>query len=100
MKDNPLLGKLAMSAGGGLLGGLSGGQGSKPNATRNYGPAVQWNSPISPVVQHGGLLGPQQQSQPGMGGGGLLGGGMAGLGRHNFPPYVLAYQCQIADYVQ
>ena len=90
MKDNPLLGKLAMSAGGTLLGGMAGGQGSRP-AAPHYGPAMQWNSPISPVAQQGGLLGgPQQQAQPGMGGGllgggslppGMLGGGgMAGLG--------------------
>ena len=74
MKENPILGRLVMSVGGGLLGGLSGGQGAKP-AAQNYGPPTQWNSPIKPVAQGGGGLltgGPQQQVQQGIGSG-LLG---------------------------
>lgn len=59
MKDNPLLGRLALAGVGSLASSSGGGSSSAPRSSSVVGPPVQWNSPIQQ-----GLLSPVQQYAP------------------------------------
>lgn len=72
MKANPGLAKMLIGGAAGLLGSQGGSSGG---AAKQYGPAVQWKSPVAGISQ--GLLGGEQSAQSAQGypaALGLLGG--------------------------
>ena len=84
MKANPMLGKTLMSAGGGLLSGMGGGDNARAGgSTGPVGPPKQWNSPIGQQMPPQPAMRPPQAQQPPMPQmqyPGLLGPGQANSG--------------------